>query len=112
MAKGDLDKLLKGEKIYRHEDLKAVSDKWTGRRDFLQYSSIGLIFVMIFILEAVGKETARTLVWYLAGALFVYATFTFFYSRIANKHEMAYLNAEAGRVTDLSKEVDKKLKEK
>lgn len=112
MAKGDLDKLMKGEEIYRHEDLKAISEKWCGWRDFLQYSTMGYLVLMIIILEAVGKETARSLVWYLAAFGFLYATFVFFYSRIANKHEMAYLNAEHMRVSDLSKEVDNKIRRK
>lgn len=98
MKKTDLDKLLDGEPIYRHEDLRAVEQKWNGWADFLQFSSIAGLFVMIFILEAVGKETAKQIVWYLAGFLFIYATVAFFVGRKALKHRMVYLNAEGDRV--------------
>lgn len=112
MAKGDLDKLMKGEPIYRHEDLKELDQKWNGWADFLQYSSLAGLFVMIFILEAVGKETAKTIVWYLAGFMFIYATVAFVVARIALKHRMRYLNAEGGRVSSLFDEAIEKVKEK
>lgn len=106
----DLDKLLAGKPIYRHEDLRAISDKWEGWATFLQFSSIAGLFVMIFILENVSKETARTLVWYLAAFLFVYGTVAFFVARIALKHKMAYLNAEGRRVGTLLDDAIEKVK--
>ncbi len=110
--KKDLDKLLDGEPIYRHEDLKAVSDKWGGWADFLQFSSIGGLFVMIFILESVSKETARTLVWYLAAFLFVYGTIAFFVARKALKYKMTYLYAEGDRVGSLLDDAIEKVSKK
>lgn len=96
-----LDKLLDGEKIYRHEDLREVSDKWNGWADFLQFSSLAGLFMMMFVLEALPKETARVVVWYLAGLLFMYATAAFLVARVALKHRMRYLNAEGKRVGGL-----------
>lgn len=109
--KTDLDKLLDGEPIYRHEDLREVSDKWNGWADFLQFGSLGALFGMIFILESVSKETARVLVWYLAGVLFVWATIAFLVARVALKHKMAYLNAEGKRVGNLLDDAITKVKE-
>jgi hypothetical protein len=101
MKKTDLDKLLDGEPIYRHEDLRAIEQKWNGWADFLQFSSIAGLFIMIFILEAVGKETAKQIVWYLAGFLFLYATVAFIVGMKALKHRMTYWNAESARVGTL-----------
>lgn len=112
MAKGDLDKVLAGKPIYRHEDLREVEQKWNGWADFLQYSSLSGLFIMIFILEALPKEQARVVVWYLAGFLFIYATVAFFVARIALKHRMAYLNAESARVSEFTQEAIDKVKEK
>ena len=112
MKKTDLEKLMDGEEIYRHEDLKAVESKWNAWADFLQFSSIGGLFLMIFILEALPKETAKTVVWYLAGFLFVYATIAFIVANKALKHRMKYWNAEAGRVSSLMDEAIDKVKEK
>lgn len=112
MAKGDLDKVLAGKPIYRHEDLREIEQKWNGWADFLQYSSLAGLLVMIFILESVSKETARTLVWYLASVLFVWATVAFFVARIALKHRMRYLNAEGKRVSEFLDEAIDKVKEK
>lgn len=112
MAKGDLDRVLAGKPIYRHEDLKAVSQKWEGWATFLQFSSIAGLFVMIFILESVSKETARELVWYLAGALFLYGTVAFLVARVAHKHTMKYMNAEHKRVSEFTDEAIAKVKEK
>lgn len=108
---GDLDKLLKGKPIYRHEDLREVEQKWNGWADFLQYSSLAGLFIMIFILEALPKEQAKVVVWYLAGFLFVYATVAFFVARIALKHRMRYLNAEGKRVSNLMGEAIERVKE-
>lgn len=111
MAKGDLDKVLAGKPIYRHEDLREVEQKWNGWADFLQFSSIGGLFLMIFILEAVGKETAKQIVIPMAVVLFIYATVAFFVARIALKHRMAYLNAEGKRVGEFLDEAIDKVKE-
>jgi len=108
----DLEKLLKGKPIYRHEDLKQVADKWEGWATFLQFSSIGGLFAMMFILDALPKETARVVVWYLAGFLFIYATVAFFVARHALKYRMAYLNAEGDRVSGLFDQAITKVKEK
>lgn len=107
----DLDKLMAGKPIYRHEDLRAISDKWEGWATFLQFSSIAGLFVMIFILESLSKEQARVVVWYLAAFLFVYGTVAFFVARIALKHKMRYLNAEGKRVSNLMDEAIEKVKE-
>lgn len=106
----DLDKLMQGKPIYRHEDLKAIDQKWNGWADFLQFSSIGGLFMMIFILEALPKEQAKVVVWYLAGFLFIYATIAFFVARIALKHRMRYLNAEGKRVSNLMDEAIERVK--
>ncbi len=112
MAKGDLDKVLAGKPIYRHEDLREVEQKWNNWADFLQFSSIAWLFVMIFILESVSKETARTLVWWLAAFGFIYGTIAFLVARVALKHRMAYLNAEGKRVGEFLDEAIDKVKEK
>lgn len=112
MAKGDLDKVLAGQPIYRHEDLREVEQRWNGWADFLQFSSLAGLFVMIFILEAVGKETAKKIVIPMAIILFIYATVAFFVARIALKHRMKYLNAEGKRVGEFLDEAIDKVKEK
>lgn len=110
MKKTDLDKLLDGEPIYRHEDLRAVEQKWNGWADFLQFSSIAGLFVMIFILEAVGKETAKKIVIPMAVFLFLYATVAFIVATKALKHRMRYLNAEGDRVGALLDDAITKVK--
>lgn len=108
--KGDLDRLLQGKEIYRHEDLKSVSDKWDTLTTCLQFGSIGLLFASMFIFDALPKATVRGIIWYWAGGMFILATVTFFLSRIALQHKMEYLNAEGKRVGEFLDEAIEKVK--
>lgn len=87
--------------MYRNDDKREIADKWGGWADFLQFGSVGLLLASVFLLDALPKETARTVVWYWAGFMFVLATVAFFVARKALKYRMFYLRAEAGRVSSL-----------
>lgn len=112
MAKGDLDKVLAGKPIYRHEDLRAIEQRWNGWADFLQFGTLGLLVFSMFILDALPKETAKAIIWYWAAVMFVLATTAFIVARIALKHRMKYLNAEGERVSEFMQEAIDKVKEK
>lgn len=107
----DLDKLLAGKKIYRHEDMRAIASKWQGWADFLQFGSLGLLFISLFVLEALPKETARAVVWYWAGFMFVLATVAFFVAQKALKYKMGYLNSEGKRVGTLLDDAIERVKD-
>lgn len=107
--KTDLDKLLKGEPIYRHEDQRIAADKWDGIATFMQMSSVFALFPIIFILNALPKSQAKVVVWYLVIPLFIYGTIAFFVARKALKHRMTYLNAEGSRVSELLDQAIKKV---
>lgn len=80
------------------EVTRGEMQKWQGITDFLQYSSLAGLFLMIFILEAVGKETAKNIVWYLAGAMFIYATVGFLVGRKSIKLTSAYFKQDFERI--------------
>lgn len=105
----DLDKLLAGKEIYRHEDLRAEADKWEGWANLFQFGSLAGLFMMMFILEALSKEQAKVVVWYLAGFLFVTSTIGFVLGRKALPKRMAYLNREHERVSELSEDAISRL---
>lgn len=106
----DLDKLLAGQSIYRHEDMRELSDKWQGWADFLQFGSLGMLFVAIFVLNSLTKAQARVAVWYFAGFIFVMATIAFFIAQKALKYRMAYLNTEHKRVVELVDDTTERVK--
>jgi hypothetical protein len=87
--------------MYRNDEKRADADKWEGWADLFQFGTLGLLFVLIFILESLPKETARVVVWYGAGFLFITATVGFVLSRVALKKRVFYLNAEKDRVGGL-----------
>lgn len=97
----DLDKLLAGKEIYRHEDKRAIADKWRGWADLFQFGSLGMLFVTIFVCNSLTKAQARVIVWYFAALISIMATIGFFVSRKALKYETDYLNAESNRVGSL-----------
>lgn len=107
----DLDKLLAGKEIYRNEDKKALADKWEGWANIFQFGSLGGLFVMIFVLEALPKEQAKIVVWYMAGFLFITSTIGFFLGRKALKYRMVHLNAEASRVKAISNDAISRMKD-
>lgn len=72
--------------------------RWQSITDFLQYSSLAGLFGMIFVLESVSKETARTVVWYLAGFMFVYATIAFIAGRKSCKLTSDYFKQDLERI--------------
>lgn len=96
--------------MYRNDEKRQLADKWNGWADFLQFSSLGGLFAMIFILESLSKAQARVAIWYLAAFLFVYATIAFFVARKALKYRMAYMNAEHTRVSGLFDQAIKEAK--
>lgn len=98
--------------MYRNEDKKAIADKWQGWTDFFQFGTLGLLFIFIFVLESLPKETARVFVWYGAGFLFVTATAGFLVGRVAIKEMSLYLNVENNRVGGLIDEAIKYEKSK
>lgn len=109
--KSDLHKLMDGEKIYRHEDQKALAHKWETIATVLQFSALAGLFIMAITLNAMDKEQARHWVWPMAGALIVYATIAFFVARKALNYRMTYLRAEGKRVGKLIDESIEELKE-
>jgi hypothetical protein len=87
--------------MYRNEDKRAIADKWQGWADLFQFGTLGLLFVFMFTLDALPKETAKVFVWYGAAFLFITATIGFVLGNKALKYRMTYLNAEHKRVSSL-----------
>ena len=106
----DLDRLLAGKEIYRNEDKRAIADKWEGWANLFQFGSLGGLFIMIFVLEALPKEQAKIVVWYMASFLFITSTIGFFLGRKALKYRMVHLNAESSRVRAISEDAINKIK--
>lgn len=106
----DLDNLLAGKRIYRNEDKEAISDKWEGWADFLQFGSLGLLLMSVILFNALGKDIVKHFIWYWAAVMFILATTAFIVARVALKHKMRYLNAEGDRVSNLMDEAIDKVK--
>lgn len=85
----------------RNEDKKAVADRWSFWGDLLQFGALALLLGSVFVLDAIPKETAKAIIWYWAGFMFILATAGWFVSRRALKYRMIYLNAEQQRVSGL-----------
>lgn len=110
LVKKDLDKLLDGEKIYRHEDLKSTSDKWESATNILQFGTLALLFISMFTFNSMPKGSVKTIIWYWAGVMFILATTAFIVSRISLKRKMKYLNAEHSRVKTLVDDAIERIK--
>lgn len=65
-------------------------DKAQGWADLFQFGSLGLLFGSIFLLESLSKATARVVVWYIAGVLFITATIGFVLGMRATKMTSEY----------------------
>lgn len=87
--------------MYRNDEKRALADKWQGWTDFLQYGTLALLLVSVFVLDALPKETAKAIIWYWAAGMFILATAAFLVSRKALKYQMTYLNAEGKRIGGL-----------
>lgn len=75
--------------------------KWESLTNFFQYGALAGLFGMIFILEAVDKETARVLVWYLAAFMFTFATIGFFVGRKSADLTSKYFKSSLNRITKI-----------
>ena len=106
----DLDKLLKGEQIYRHEDLRSEANKWEGWAELFQFGTLGLLFMSIFILKSLPHRQAKVVVWYIAGVLFVTATIGLILGHKAANKTSKYLKSESNRVGKLLDDSIEKVK--
>lgn len=99
--------------MYRNDEKKDLAAKWDNIATFMQFSSVGALFPIMFILDALPKATARVAVWWMVIPLFIYGTIAYFVSKKALKYKMTYLNAESSRVSGLfDKAIEQFKKEK
>jgi len=74
-----------------------LAKKWQRYTDMLQYGSIGGLVAVVFILEAVSKQTARIIVWPLAAGILILATISFFFSLKADKYRKDWMETTIER---------------
>ena len=87
--------------MYRNDEKRALANKLEGWADLFQFGTLGLLFVFMFILNAMPIQIPLLFVWYGAGFLFITATIGFVLGNKALKYRRTYLNAEHTRVSGL-----------
>jgi len=73
---------------------KQEAEKWRTVTDFLHYSSLAVLFMSLFIFEAIGKNTAKKVVIPWACAFFVYSTLGFIVGWVSANKTKKYFNQQ------------------